>query len=234
MKLIITGSSSGIGKAICSKLLKLNHTVIGISRSPICFSSSSFSHEKIDLADLANLPENLKKLQQEHPNIDGIIFCAGRGLLGSLEQHSFNEIKQVIDLNFTSQAILTKAFLPLLKKRKSGNLIYIGSEAALAGKKNGAIYCASKFALRGFTQALREECIKSSIQVTLINPGMVNTPFFDTLPYSADESHSLQPEDIANIIPHILSQRPGCHLEEINLKPQNSIISHKNPIASIS
>ena len=66
----------------------------------------------------------------------------------------------------------------VMKKIGKGDVIFIGSEAALNGSRKGTIYCASKFALRGFAQALRDECSKSSIRVTIINPGMVKTGFF--------------------------------------------------------
>ena len=105
-----------------------------------------------------------------------LIFAAGVGQFGSLEEFSYDQIQALMTINFTSPVLLTRALLPSLKRKTRADLIYIGSEAALKGSRKGAIYCASKFALRGFTQALREECSTDKVRVCLINPGMVLTP----------------------------------------------------------
>jgi len=134
-----------------------------------------------------------------------------------------------MDLNFTSQAYCARAIVPILKQKKRGDLIFIGSEAALEGSRNGTIYCAGKFALRGFTQALREECSSSNIRVSLINPGMVRTAFFDRLHFEpgAQESQSIQPDEIAELIAFLLKLRPGTNLAEINLSPLHKVIHFK-------
>jgi short-subunit dehydrogenase len=95
-----------------------------------------------------------------------------------------------MNLNFVSQSFLAKEFLPALKRKALADLIFIGSEAALAGSRKGSIYCASKFALRGFSQSLRDECAKSSVRVSLINPGMVKTDFFQSLTFEPGEENS--------------------------------------------
>ena len=73
---------------------------------------------------------------------------------------------------------------PKLKRNGNSRVIYMGSEAALRGAKRGSLYCAAKFGLRGFAQSLRQECASSGVHVSIINPGMVNTPWFDRLPES--------------------------------------------------
>lgn len=127
----------------------------------------------------------------------------------------------LIDLNFLSHVYLVKSFLPVMKKRKEGDLIFIGSEAALAGKRQGSIYCASKFALRGFAQALRDECRSEHLRVCLINPGMVLTGFFDSLSFSPGEdcSEHLLAHDIAETVVHVLAARKGVVFDEITVNP---------------
>jgi len=131
-----------------------------------------------------------------------------------------------IGINFLSHAYLIKTFLPMMKKRKQGDIIVIGSEAALAGKREGSIYCASKFALRGFTQALRDECRTDHVRVCLINPGVVQTEFFDTLSFAPgeDKSEHLVADDIAELTVHILAARRGAVFDEITLNPQKGRI----------
>ena len=145
---------------------------------------------------------------------------------GSLEQFSPGQIRRLIDLNLTSQILLARTFLPLLKKQGHGNLVFIGSEAALSGGRKGAVYSASKFALRGFAQSLREECAASGVRVGMVNPGMVATGFFrelDFRPGGSPDQH-LQPRDVADAVWLMLTARPGAVIDEINLSPQKKVI----------
>jgi NADP-dependent 3-hydroxy acid dehydrogenase YdfG len=229
---LVTGASSGIGRAIAKKLLHQGHHVIGVSRNVQQFTHSleNFSTVQLDLSQLKKLPAQLKTLAKDFPDIDTVIFSAGYGQFGSLEEFSYPQIEALMTVNFTSQVFLTRALLPQLKRKQRADLIYIGSEAALKGSRKGAIYCASKFALRGFTQALREECSNSGVRVCLINAGMVKTPFFDTLSFApADhETNYLLPEDIAETVDYVLNSRSHIVIDEINLNPLNKVVKFKN------
>ena len=229
--LLVTGASSGIGRAITKQLLQQGHTIIGTSRdcSQFKVSHENFHFIEIDYTQLNQLKSKLKDLEKTYPALDGVIFSAGYGQFGSLEQFSLTQIETMMTVNFTSPAFITRALLPGFKRKAHSNLIYIGSEAALQGSRKGSIYCASKFALRGFTQALRDECGTSSVRVSLINPGMVKTDFFDSLSFQPgdDETHGLLPEDIAETVNYILNSNPNSVIDEINLNPVNKVIKFK-------
>jgi NADP-dependent 3-hydroxy acid dehydrogenase YdfG len=229
--ILVTGASSGIGRAIAENLLQQNHHVIGLSRrsSQFIADRQSYSSLQMDLSDLQHLPENIKSIQKRFPDIDSIIFCAGTGRFGSLEEFSFEQIQALININFTSQIIIARGFLPLFKNKGQGNLIFIGSEAALQGRRKGTVYCAAKFAIRGFAQALREECATSNVRVALINPGMVKSEFFDDLTFTPGEHHSnfLLPEDVAEIVSFVLHSRSDIVFDEINLNPLNKVVNFK-------
>ncbi|MCF6252051.1 MAG: SDR family oxidoreductase [Methylococcaceae bacterium] len=229
--ILVTGASSGIGRAVAKKLLQQGHVVIGTSRHCRQFDTphKNFSFIEIDFSLLDQISTKIKTIEKTHPELDTIIFSAGYGQFGSLEQFSCQQIEQLITVNFTSQAVITRALIPGLKRKAHSNLIYIGSEAALKGSRKGSIYCASKFALRGFTQALREECGNSSIRISLINPGMVNTAFFESLTFQPgdNESHALLPEDIAETVNYILNSNQNMVIDEINLNPANKVIKFK-------
>ena len=228
---LVSGASSGIGRAIARQLLIEGHRVIGISRDRRRFSRShpGFVCIELDLGKLADIPSFAKQLQNDFPELDAVIFAAGYGQFGGLEQFSFQQIENLMTVNFTAQAFLTRALLPKLKQKPHSNLIYIGSEAALKGSRNGAIYCAGKFALRGFTQALRDECGKSGVRVSLINPGMVDTAFFDTLPFEPGKlpTQALQADDVADAVRYILQASSHCVIDEINLNPPSKVIEFK-------
>jgi NADP-dependent 3-hydroxy acid dehydrogenase YdfG len=232
--ILVTGASKGIGRAICNKLLEKGYHVVGIARQ---FENSTHSHPnfemiKLDLSDMQSLPDALKDLQSHFPQIAALICNAGQGTFKNLEEFSYDQIRKTMDLNFLSHVYLTKSFLPILKRQARSDIIFIGSEAALTGKRQGSIYCASKFALRGFAQALRDECATSSIRVCLINPGMVQTSFFQNLSFSpgSESSEHLLPEDVAEAVLLVLQAREGAVFDEINVSPKKKRICFKKGV----
>ncbi|MDD2658729.1 MAG: SDR family NAD(P)-dependent oxidoreductase [Methylococcales bacterium] len=228
---LVTGASSGIGRAVARNLLQQGHAVIGVSRDSAKFTRqmANFSFVQLDLSRLNDLPRKAHQLLQTFPAIDAVVFSAGLGRFGSVEEFSYAQIEALMTVNFTSQVFLTRALLPSLKRKANSDLIYIGSEAALKGARKGAVYCASKFAVRGFTQALREECGKSNVRVCLINPGMVKTAFFEQLAFEPGdhESNAIFPEDVAAAVSYVLGSRPDIVIDEINLSPLNKVVKFK-------
>jgi 3-hydroxy acid dehydrogenase / malonic semialdehyde reductase len=228
---LVTGASSGIGQAITNHLLQQGHRVIGIGRdcTKFNFINENFHPVQLDLAQLKELNSELKEIERQFPTLDAIVFSAGIGRFGSLEEFSFEQIEDVMTINFTSPAMMTRALLPNLKRKNRADLIYIGSEAALKGSRKGSIYCASKFALRGFTQALREECSTTKVRVCLINPGMVLTPFFDKLTFQPgdDVSNYLIPDDVAQTVSFVINSRDAMVIDEINLNPACKVVKKK-------
>ena len=227
-KVIISGSTSGIGKAISQQLLTQGHDVIGLARDHSKFQpiSQRYHPYTVDFADIDRLPDALQTIYREYSTIDALICCAGYGQFNELEQFSIAQIQRLMDVNFVSQVLLIKTWLPQLKQQRYGKIIIIGSEAALQGQRKGSIYCASKFALRGFCQSLRYECNRNHIAVTIINPGLVKTPFFDTLdfqPGCSQENH-IEAQQIAEIIDLVMKMENNCVVEEINLQPLSKVI----------
>ncbi len=229
--ILVTGASSGIGRTIAQKLLFEGHQVLGVSRDLLKFTTShvNFYPVQMDLSQLASLPEHMQRLQERFPLLDAAVFAAGAGLFGSLEEFSYTQIQESLTLNCMSNIVMTRALIPFFKRKMRSDLIYIGSEAALKGSRKGTIYCAGKFALRGFTQALREECSKDGVKVCLINPGMVKTPFFDKLSFEPGEEakNFLQTSDVAEAVLYALNSRHAMIVDEINLNPATKVVRKK-------
>ena len=231
--ILVTGASSGIGHAITTLLLRRGYRVIGLARdfSKAAFDSENFVAVSIDLSRLDELAARLETLIQKEPAIDGIICCAGSGRFGSLEEFSHTQIRALIELNLTSPIYLARTLIPGMKQRASGDIIFMGSEAARTGGKRGAVYSAAKFGLRGLAQSLRQECAASGVRVSIVNPGMVKTAFFDELDFQPGDApdNYILPEDVARAVLAILETRTGTVVDEINLSPQKKVIRFPKP-----
>ena len=231
--ILVTGASSGIGHAITTLLLRRGYRVIGLARdfSKAAFDSENFVAVAIDLSRLDELAARLETLIQKEPAIDGIICCAGSGRFGSLEEFSHTQIRALIELNLTSPIYLARTLIPGMKQRASGDIIFMGSEAARTGGKRGAVYSAAKFGLRGLAQSLRQECAASGVRVSIVNPGMVKTAFFDELDFQPGDApdNYILPEDVALAVLAILETRTGTVFDEINLSPQKKVIRFPKP-----
>ena len=227
-KILVTGASSGIGRAVCESRLRRGDAVVAVARDFRSFpcSNSGFHAVVIDLADLPGLPGRLRDLAAAQGDIDALVCNAGEAQFGHLEQFSYQQISHALDLNFTSQAFVARAFVPLFKERGRGDIVFMGSEASLRGGRRGSLYCAAKFALRGFAQALREETAASGLRVTLVNPGMVKTGFHDELDFrpGADPDQHLLPSDVAAAIDAVLDSRAEAVFDEITLTPQKRVV----------
>lgn len=224
---LISGASSGIGLAITQQLLSRKCRVIGIARdfSKANIDSTEFEHFSLDLVDLQQTSELIQQLCKDH-TIDFFIHSAGYGLFGSIEQFSIKQIDQYIKSNLSSALVISHHLVPTMRKQKSGRIIFLGSESAIKAGKKGILYSSAKFGIRGLALALREDCSKDGINVSLINPGMVKTSFFDKQNFrpGKDPGNYIQAQDIADTVLHILQSNPGIVFDEINVSPRNNKI----------
>lgn len=229
---VISGTSSGIGLAMAREMLDRGNAVLGLVRDAAKDPAQhpDYRREQVDMSDPDELQTRVTEILRglDRP-VRALVNNAGIGRMAFLEQLSVSDLRLVMDTNFLSHAIVTRAILPLLKRQGHGDIVFIGSESALSGGRQGSVYCASKFAIRGFAQALREECGKSGVRVSLINPGAVRTPFFDDLNFEPGEGgdNASEPEDIAAVLAMVLEARPGTVLDEINLSPRNRVWRRK-------
>ncbi|MFT5657532.1 MAG: 3-hydroxy acid dehydrogenase/malonic semialdehyde reductase [Gammaproteobacteria bacterium] len=220
---LITGASSGIGLATARLLLEQGYQVTGISRQAALpqLAHPDFNAIQLDLDKLEASDRLLKSLLKQQ-SFDCFIHCAGYGQFGSIEQFSVAQIDRAIRVNLTSALVLCRQLVPMFRRQKHGKLIFMGSESALNAGKKGVLYSAAKFGLRGLCQALREDCAKDGISVSVINPGMVRSPFFDELAFApgGQPENAIEPGDVATIIWQILQASTDIVVDEINLSPR--------------
>ena len=228
---LVTGSSSGIGYEITSKLLDLGAKVIGIARNHdrSKLENKNYTTYNCDVSVHKNLEILLKQILKNHPQINCLISNAGYGDFGPLENFSTLQIDNFIATNLTSHLVITKLLLPHFKRIKMGDIIFIGSEAGLLGAKKGTLYCTAKFGLRGFSQALSKDVAKKNIRVSIINSGMVKTEFFEDLNFEpgSDEENTISVKDISSTVTYILNLNRNTIVDEINLSPSKKVIKFK-------
>jgi 3-hydroxy acid dehydrogenase/malonic semialdehyde reductase len=229
---LLTGASSGIGHAVALALLQAGYRVTGVHRSDPASLDASTIDARInavsgDLANIGQLESTIDELVSEN-DFDGFIHCAGIGDFGSVEEFSVKRLRRLFDINVMSAMVICRKLIPQIKKN-AGVALFIGSDAALKGSKRGAAYCASKFALRGFAQALREECSASSARVSIINPGMVDSPFYDNLDFAPglSQENALRSSDVAAMVMAILELPSAAVVDEITLTPVKKVIRRK-------
>ena len=228
---LVTGSSSGIGYEITLKLLGLGAKVIGIARNHdrSKLENKNYTTYKCDVSAHQKLEILLKQILKKHPQINCFISNAGFGDFGPLENFSTLQIKNFIATNLTSHIVITKLLLPHFKRIKIGDIIFIGSEAGLLGAKNGSLYCAAKFGLRGFSEALSKDVANKNIRVSIINPGMIRTDFFENLNFEPgnDEENAINIKDVSSTVAYILDLSRNTIVDEINLSPLKKAIKFK-------
>ena len=171
----------------------------------------------------------MKQIIKNHPQINCLISNAGYGDFGHLENFSTLQINNFLSTNLTSHLIITKLLLPLFKRNKMGDIIFIGSEAGLLGAKNGSLYCTAKFGLRGFKESLSKDVSKKNIRVSMINPGMVRTDFFENLNFEPgnNEENAISIKDISSTVAYILALSRNTIVDEINLSPSKKSVKFK-------
>ena len=231
-KILLTGVSSGIGRAIAASILeKPENTLLGLARrAKDVFSQFPNYHAiKADFSKPAELESLFKNMSMDHPDINILILSAGVGKFGELEQLSLKDFQNLLNVNFLSQAMLIKYFIKTIKKNQ-GKIIVVGSESALAGAKKGSAYCASKFAMRGFIQCVRQETRQSGVSVSLVNPGLVNTEFFDSLQFAphSDPGSSLHVEHLVSLINQLIALPNACVVEEVQIQPVMARVISQN------
>ncbi len=194
---LITGATSGLGRVLADRL-KASHDLILIGRNSRALEELEESHGartfSLDVRDGTSLQKVKQALEKEGIRIDDLINCAGVGYFGPLSELSLDAIDAMIDINLKGPIYMARIFEELI----DGRLINIISTAGLVGKRNESVYCASKFGLRGFSEALHHEDHPFSVHAVFM--GGMRTAFWEQTDHIKDKSRLRAPEDVADYI----------------------------------
>ena len=203
LAVLITGGSSGFGLEMAKELIKRNCKVIICSRDHKKLEKAKISMNSKKLlyyqCDVRN-PEEINRLVSDIKKIDILINCAGVYNRNSLISSPVSLVSEIIDTNLKGVIYFTHAVLPAMIKRNSGLIININSLTGLNGKKHQALYAASKFGLRGFTDSLREELAHTKIKIFEIYPGSMKTQIYKNAKINNVTYKQMDPGLVAKLI----------------------------------
>ena len=187
MVILITGITSGFGRAMAQQLCADGHKVYGTYRRD-SQQIPGVTYLKADVQDEASLRSAVNSVIEKEGRIDTVVSNAGMGVGGPLEFTSTEDAQRQMDVNFMGMVRLLNLVVPIMRKQHHGHIICISSIGGLMGLPYQGMYSASKFAIEGYCEALRLEVHQFGINVTVINPGDFFTGF------TAARSKNLPPE----------------------------------------
>ncbi len=231
---VITGASSGIGKAIAKKLSAEGCKVVLSSRSTDKLKElqsrlkSESMVAEMDISNTKSVQEAFSNIREKYQKIDILVNCAGIMPLTYLKNRHLDEWLETIEVNVKGSLRCINEVLPSMKKQNSGHIVNIASVDGKEVFPGGAVYGASKAALIALSTAMRMELSPEfNIRVTAIEPGTVATDLREDITdeelledkdYGGDEP-KLNPEDIANAVSYAISQPESVNINELLIKP---------------
>jgi NADP-dependent 3-hydroxy acid dehydrogenase YdfG len=219
--LIVTGASSGIGAATARRAVEFDHRVVLAARSED--KLQTLAEElggperalavRCDVTSWDDQQALVKTALDTFGRLDVFFANAGFGAKRGFLEESVEHWESMVLTNVLGAALSIRACLPHFREQNSGHLLLTSS---VAGRRAlpGSLYSCTKHAVTAMGEALRQEVFETDIKVTLIEPGMVDTPFFDSAP-----SGALEDDDIARAVMFALTQPPHVDVNEILVRP---------------
>lgn len=205
---VITGAASGIGRALACRLAreKMSLALVDVDAAgleetarQICPTRIAVSTHQVDVADAKRMEEFAAEVVERHGRVNLLINNAGVGLLGTVEEISIEEIDWLMRINFWGVVHGVKYFLPLLRREPRARIVNLSSILGIIVAAENSAYCASKFAIRGFTEVLQQELEGSSVGVSCVYPGRIRTHISRNLRVSRGRKEQPGQESSRNI-----------------------------------
>ena len=224
---LVTGGSNGIGLAIAKTLIAAGAKVAitGRDEARLAEAGKAIGAHPIhaDVAQEADVLRTSQELFQVFDHLDILVNNAGFGVIKPLVEMDLTSFEQVFATNVTGTMLMAREAARHFVERRSGNIINIGSTAAVRGSARGTAYYGSKFALRGMTECWRAELRPFNVRVVLVNPSEVVTDFYATagLPQDKENPTKLQADDIAHAVRSALEMNNRGFVTELTVFATN-------------
>jgi NAD(P)-dependent dehydrogenase (short-subunit alcohol dehydrogenase family) len=182
---LITGASRGLGMEMAKAALAGGDKVVATGRDPQQVAAAIGEHRnllvhQLDVTDDASIVDAVNAAVAHFGGIDVLVNNAGYGHLGFFEETTAADVRAQFDSNVFGLMQVTRAVLPVMRAARSGLIVNLSSLAGMRGSAFSSLYCASKFAVEGFSEALAEELAPFGIRVTIVSPGPFRTDFLST------------------------------------------------------
>lgn len=219
--IVITGASSGLGKEIALEAAKAGANVVITGRNKVrlehvmtslaAFNGKHASYV-MDVNETDSVNRVIQQIYNDYEQIDVMINNAGYGLFAAINEMTVEQYEQMMNTNFLGVVRCTKAVLPIMLEQGNGHIINIASLAGMIGNAKSTSYASTKHAVLGFTNSLRMELRGKPITVSAINPGPIETPFFDQADPTGNYIKNvgfmlLQPEQVARKVVQVIKTK---------------------------
>jgi short-subunit dehydrogenase len=220
---VITGASSGVGKSLAIQLSDAGYKVVLAARSEnklnaIAEEIQTKGGNCLVVPTDVSQPEqinNLKVRTLEYGDVFVVINNAGLGKFCKIEDVTLEDWNRQLDVNLRASFLVSQAFIPGMKQREKGMLVFMNSVAGKKGYPYSAAYVASKFGMRGLADSMREELRENNIKVISIHPGAVDTPFWDETGVNFTREEMLDTFTLAQSIMHAIQSPGNFTVEEL-------------------
>ncbi|QQS38814.1 SDR family oxidoreductase [Candidatus Woesebacteria bacterium] len=217
---LITGGSDGLGRTI-AKCVSSDYQVVILSPTEQKLKKVAkeigVDYVLADVSNYASVENAIKLIIKKYKQIDCLVNNAGLWIQGELDDNDITHIENVMKVNALGVIYITKAIIPLMKKRKSGLIININSQGGLYAKAERSVYSAAKWGITGFTKSLQPELAKYGIAVTGIYPGKLDTKMFEKIGIDKDMTDALDTKEVARVIKFLLESPQGVVFPEIGI-----------------
>ncbi|MBL7812098.1 MAG: SDR family oxidoreductase [Bacteroidetes bacterium] len=216
---VVTGANKGIGAECVLQLLEKGAVVHGFCRSGCSVEHENFTCHTVDVRHEDQVAAAMQQILEKHGQVDILINNAGLGYFSNCEDLSLEQWHTLFDTNVNGLFYCTRLVLPGMKAQGRGHIINIASTAGLEGYPGVTAYCATKFAVRGFSDALYKEVRDHGVKVTCVYPGSVKTDFFRHHTSIKPHDNMLMPWDVAAQIVYTLETPDHFHTVNLEVRP---------------
>ena len=239
---LITGASAGIGKETARQFAKCGANLVLVARRKDRLEQLKVELQRhgtktiacpCDVSDKAQVITMSEKVLSEFKSVDVLVNNAGFAIYGTVSDLSIDDIESQMKTNYLGMVYCTKQFLPAMQAQGSGHIVNVASVAASFGLPGIASYCASKFAMLGFSEGLNHELKGTGIRVTVVSPIMVRTEFFDHPSFANLPRYSPTSLDPKTVAKAILRAANSSRLEIIVPAPVRLAVWLKHTIPYI-
>jgi NADP-dependent 3-hydroxy acid dehydrogenase YdfG len=221
---IVTGGSSGIGKAIVKAFTAENFNVINAD----IVSGEEGDFFECDISQGDSIDSLYRYVKQKYGVPDVLISNAGQGIHEKLSEGDPEKWKRVMEVNFLGALRFVRAFVPEMIQKKQGDIVFVSSTAGRNAYEYGGVYAASKAALNMAAKTLQLE-LKDDIRVQVVSPGIVDTPFFQHMIGSNHTVEdiglgSVSPKQVAEVVWYMVNLPSNTNLSEVIIKPNQQVV----------